>query len=481
MIYRAIAFALMAVFYTIYLGKMFLQRMRGISTDQMGKQQNKSGKNKKNDTTVTTKSKKVLLIEIIMKIATYSIVVVEAVSIIKGDAALGFTGRGILLKVFGTYIGLIADVIFFISVWTMRDSWRAGINTAGDTKLVTKGIYAFSRNPAFLAFDLLYISILLMYFNWLLLGFTVFAIVMLHIQILQEEKFLPQLFGEEYLKYKAHTGRYFGRGKWSFTSVKCLIYTITMIFSVLYYVTCIFYARITLSFVWIWLLLAAFCAVRIFMLHDVLIHQETGRPLMIKIPKFVKILYHLFFGMAAVAFLFIEINVVTYMNMKPKENLDYVIVLGAGLNGTQPTRPLQLRIQKAYNYMKNNPNTRLIASGGQGSDEIVSEASVIAGVLIEMGIEEDRIILEDQSRDTNENIRNSYELIYREFGTETKPEVGVVTNGFHIYRTRLIAAAQGHTGTEDGINGIPAQTLFPVGIHYVVREFFGVVQLVMGW
>ena len=143
----------------------------------------------------------------------------------------------------------------------MKDSWRAGINTAGDTKLVTKGIYAFSRNPAFLAFDFLYIGILLMYFNPLLLGATVFAMVMLHLQILQEEKYLPQLFGEEYLEYKKNTGRYFGRGKWSFAKVKCLIYTITMVFSVLYYVTCVFYAGLTLSFVWVWLLLAAFCAI----------------------------------------------------------------------------------------------------------------------------------------------------------------------------------------------------------------------------
>lgn len=471
MIYRAIALSLMAVFYIIYLGKMFLQLMKGISTDQMGKKQ----KNNK-DSAVAEKGTKVRTIEMIMKVATYSIIVVEVISIVRGDAALGYTGRGILLKVFGTYIGIVADVIFLLSVWTMRDSWRAGINTAGDTKLVKKGIYAFSRNPAFLAFDLLYISILLMYFNWLLLGFTVFAIVMLHIQILQEEKFLPQLFGEEYLEYKKKTGRYFGRGKWSIASVKCLLYTIIFIFSILYYITCIFYAGVSLSFVWVWLLLAAFSAIRIVMLHDILIHKETGRPLKLKIPMFIKVIYHILAGLAIILFLFVEINVVTYMNMKPEKNLDYVIVLGAGLRGTEPTRPLSLRIQKAYNYMKDNPDTILIASGGKGSDEVVSEASVIARILIEKGIDEDRIILEDESRNTIANIKNSYEII-DSLSEGEEPKVGFITNGFHIFRTRLIAADQGH----DELYGIPAQTLFPVGIHYVIREFFGVVQLKMGW
>ena len=477
MIYRAIALGLMAVFYIIYLGKMFLQRLRGISTDQMGKQQKKGKSNDAKGMAAYSKSKKVIAIEIIMKIATYSLVAVEVISIIKGDAALGYTGRGILLKVFGSYFGIVADALFFLSVWTMKDSWRAGINTAGDTKLVTKGIYGFSRNPAFLAFDLLYISILLMYFNWLLLGFTVFAMVMLHLQILQEEKYLPKLFGEDYLNYKKNTGRYFGRGKWTAAKVKCLIYTIAMVFSILYYVTCVFYAGITLSFVWVWLLLAVFCAIRIFMLHDIMIHQDTGKPLKIKLPMYVKVLYHLFFCAAVAAFLYVEVNVVTYMNMKPEKDLDYVIVLGAGLNGIEPTRPLKLRIQKAYNYMKDNPDTILIASGGQGSDEIVSEASVIARVLIEMGLDEDRIFIEDGSANTIANIRNSYALIDGDYKGDSEPRVGVVTNGFHIYRTRLIAASQGF----GDVYGIPAQTLFPVGIHYVIREFFGVVQLIMGW
>lgn len=495
MVYRSIALGLMAIFYIVYLGKMFSQRMRGIQTDQMGKSQKrvagsntKAGKdNVQNgranasdvpNNSETGKSKKVRTIEIIMKIATYSIVVVEVISIFSRETAFGFSSKGILLKVLGSYFALIGDVIFMISVVTMRDSWRAGINTAGDTGLVTKGIYAFSRNPAFLAFDLVYIGILMMYFNWVLLGFTIFAIVMLHIQILQEEQFLPKLFGEEYEKYKAHTGRYFGRGKWTFASVKCLLYSVTCIFSVLYYFTCVCYVGVRLSFVWIWLVLAVFCALRVIMLHDILIHNETGRPLKIRIPMLVRVIYHILAGAAVVVFMYVEVNVITYMNMTPEKNLDYVIVLGAGLSGTSPTRPLALRIQKASNYMKDNPDTILIASGGKGEDEVVSEASVIERVLVEQyGISADRIIQENASINTIANLKNSYDIIDADYEGEGKPRVGVVTNGFHIYRARLIAKEQGR----DDVYGIPAQTLFPVGIHYVVREFFGVVQLILGW
>ena len=92
-----------------------------------------------------------------------------------------------------------------------RFSWRAGIPDTDKTEFVFRGIYRYSRNPAFLGFDMMYAGILLMYFNWALFSFTIWAMVMLHLQILQEEKYLPTVFGSEYLEYKKHTCRYLGR------------------------------------------------------------------------------------------------------------------------------------------------------------------------------------------------------------------------------------------------------------------------------
>ena len=113
----------------------------------------------------------------------------------------------------GFCVGILGDLIFLLSVLCMKDSWRAGIPDGGRTKLVTDGVYRYSRNPAFLGFDLMYIGIFLMYCNLLTGMFTVFAIVMLHLQILQEERYLTAAFGAEYLDYRHQVLRYLGRRK----------------------------------------------------------------------------------------------------------------------------------------------------------------------------------------------------------------------------------------------------------------------------
>lgn len=93
----------------------------------------------------------------------------------------------------------------------MKDSWRAGIAENDKTEIITKGVYGISRNPAFLAFDCVYIGLLLMYFNVVLLIFSVFAMIMLHLQILQEEQYLAKVFGDDYIHYKNRVCRYLVR------------------------------------------------------------------------------------------------------------------------------------------------------------------------------------------------------------------------------------------------------------------------------
>ena len=434
MIYRQIAFFLLAVFYGLFFWKLW--KDKGTKTARQ--------------TEISNKMQKYFSF-----IAYYGVVCVEMVSIIMGNAVLGYTGRGILMKVFGVYLGIVAIAILFFTILSDRPSW-------GKKKVRTNPFYGavskVSQNPVTVSFFLQYVALLLMYFNWVNLAFTVFAIVMRHLQVLRREACFAGACA-------AH--RYFGYGKWSYDKIKSVLLLIIGVFSVFYYFTCVFYAGFRLSFVWIWLLLAAFCMVRFFMLLSKVRKIENGKYKSKRLHKVISVLYHIAVCLVTLLFLFVEANVVIAMNRAPKENLDYVIVLGAGLRGEEPTRPLFLRIQKAYNYSVRNENTKVIASGGQGPDEIVSEAEVIRRNLIQMGLEENRILIEDESTDTVENFRNSKELI---------PEgssVGIVTNGFHLYRSELIASALGY----ENISGVPAQTLFPVGIHYVVREFFGVVQL----
>ena len=177
-------------FYISYFTKMVLQRRRGIQTDQISK---------------GGKPKQVLRVERRMKIATFSIVPVEVISILLnyrvwGQNALNWAGIG---------MGLLGVLIFIAAMATMRNNWRAGIPAKDKTELVTTGIYRFSRNPAFFGFDLVYLGLLLAFFNPVHLIFALFAVGMLHLQILQEEAFLAKSFGKEYLKYKEKTGRYF--------------------------------------------------------------------------------------------------------------------------------------------------------------------------------------------------------------------------------------------------------------------------------
>ena len=190
--YMIPALVIMVFFYGGYFVKQAAAKRQGIQTNQLGKKKEKSLRIK----------------ELILTAATLLIVPAELVSIL-----LDWNFMPLSVRFLGVVMGILGDGIFLTAVLTMKNSWRAGIPADERTEFISHGIYGYSRNPAFVGFDLMYIGILMMYFNWMLFAVTVWAVVMLHLQILQEEKYLPTVFGEEYLTYKRHTRRYFGRRK----------------------------------------------------------------------------------------------------------------------------------------------------------------------------------------------------------------------------------------------------------------------------
>ena len=190
--YHILALAILIIFYSIYLIKQWMQKRRGIKTMQIGRRK---------DSNIHT-------VETLMSIATVGIIPAQLLSILFGWSHLSSNARFP-----GFCVGAIGDIIFLISVLCMKDSWRAGIPDRDKTELVTDGIYSYSRNPAFLGFDFQYIGVLLMYCNLLTLMFTIFAISMLHMQILQEERYLSSVFGKEYQEYRHKVFRYLGRRK----------------------------------------------------------------------------------------------------------------------------------------------------------------------------------------------------------------------------------------------------------------------------
>lgn len=191
MIFETIIIGLMATFYLCYFVKMISQRKQGISTDQLGK----------------GKTGFVKFIEVTLKISTYVLPIIQIISILQ---YVGTTH--VILRVVGCVITTIGVLIFVISVVQMKDNWRAGVQREDKTDLVTTGIYSISRNPAFLGFDLMYIGILCIFFNWFLCFATSIVLVFFHLQIVNvEEDFLLEAFGQEYIGYKKKVCRYLGR------------------------------------------------------------------------------------------------------------------------------------------------------------------------------------------------------------------------------------------------------------------------------
>ena len=188
--FQLAALAILLLFYGIYFTKQLAQKRRGIQTRQMGRR----------------KEKDLHRVEVLMAAATGLIVPVQLLSI-------GFQWSCLPggVRALGAVLGLVGDGIFLVAVLTMRDSWRAGIPETDRTEFVSTGIYRYSRNPAFLGFDPMYLGILLLFFNLPLLLFTLWAMVMLHLQILQEERYLPTVFGTAYATYQKQVCRYLGR------------------------------------------------------------------------------------------------------------------------------------------------------------------------------------------------------------------------------------------------------------------------------
>lgn len=172
----------------------------------------------------------------------------------------------------------------------------------------------------------------------------------------------------------------------------------------------------------IWFLISAF-----FIIIDLLIY--------FKVFEKYKVFKKIFIWVCSIGiciFLVILSLIISKMNVKPVKNLDYIIVLGAQVKESGPSVVLRYRLDRAVGYLKENDNTLVIVSGGQGANEKATEASVMKEYLVNNGINENRIIIEDKSNTTKENLINSKKI------TRDNKSIGIVTNNFHMYRALLI-------------------------------------------
>lgn len=190
MYYKIFAILCMIIFYLIYIYKLISLNKQSIKTNQVGK---------------GNKTQKVIIIEKLMNLSNVIVIIAQVLSVIFVSPC-----KNVLLVVISIIFGVLAIIFFLLATNTMKNNWRVGIPEE-KTSLVINGIYKWSRNPAFVGFDLLYISNTILFFNVPLLICSLFAIVMLHLQILQEEQHMLNVFGKEYEEYKKHTLKYLGR------------------------------------------------------------------------------------------------------------------------------------------------------------------------------------------------------------------------------------------------------------------------------
>jgi uncharacterized SAM-binding protein YcdF (DUF218 family) len=166
------------------------------------------------------------------------------------------------------------------------------------------------------------------------------------------------------------------------------------------------------------------------------------------------------------AFIVIEGILFYHAKQKAEQGKDFIIVLGAQVRGTKITKLLKRRLDTAITYLNNNPQTVVIVSGGKGEGEEITEAEAMKQYLVVTGIESSRIIKEDKSTNTNENI------LFSKVFLKDNASVVIVTNGFHIFRATSIAKKQGLAQ----VQGLAASTDHLLGINYYVREAVGVIK-----
>lgn len=154
---------------------------------------------------------------------------------------------------------------------------------------------------------------------------------------------------------------------------------------------------------------------------------------------------------------------------KPDTDCQYIIVLGAGVNGTVPSLSLRERLNAAYDYLAAHPDAVAVVSGCQGDGEDISEAQCMYNELTRMGIPPERVWMEDQAENTRENLRFSLDII--EARTGQRPDtVGIVSSEYHLYRAGFFAR-------ECELNpvGIPAKTSWiTLRVNYYLREIAAV-------
>lgn len=186
-----------------------------------------------------------------------------------------------------------------------------------------------------------------------------------------------------------------------------------------------------------------------------------------EIPRWIRTCWGALVSVGLAALLMTEGLIFTEFGAKAGPGADYCIILGAQMKNSGPSDVLKRRLDKALVYLRENPETLVIVSGCQGSNEPVSEARGMYDYLVGAGIAPERIQMEEASRNTRENLEFSGKLLKRQ-----EDSVVLVTNNFHMYRALHLAGGAGY----EHVEGLAASS-YPLMLpNNLLREFFAVVK-----
>ncbi len=185
------------------------------------------------------------------------------------------------------------------------------------------------------------------------------------------------------------------------------------------------------------------------------------------IPGWAKLCWGLLAGIGLTALLVVEGLIFTEFDARAEPGADYCMILGAQMKDDGPSDVLKRRLDRALSYLQESPETLVIVSGGRGGNEQVSEAQGMYDYLVDAGIAPERILMEEASRNTHENLEFSGRLLDLQ-----RDRVVLVTNNFHMYRTLQLAEGAGYMQ----IQGLAATTDPWMLPNNLLREFFGVVK-----
>ena len=176
-----------------------------------------------------------------------------------------------------------------------------------------------------------------------------------------------------------------------------------------------------------------------------------------------------------VFFLVVEVIIFSGFFEKPKEEPEYIVVLGTTVYEDGPCYLLRQRLKEAVKWANTYENAKIVVTGGQGETEPFTEGAEMKRYLIEeLGVFKERILVEEASVNTYENMKFTGELLEKEdenFSYE-KTSVLVVTNNFHMYRAMKIAKKAGY----ENVSGAPSGTYIYLFPHYMVREFCAILK-----